>query len=402
MRRELSVFFQSLGEIEKLRDLLSSDISEDERVRLAYTVKDRIRAINLGVYGCELLSEYPVNIEEGLCRFQRQTDKWIFSTRHELEKRSKIIVKTDYDFHNLTVHIANGGKDALVNKMITGMQKIQQTDASLYQRICNAYNEYHYFWGKIDLDEGITELFDRRAVELIEHLDDFIWLYNELADYRSKRVLYKIMYFWIYTDYANLSHARENNFYDYYDYDLISCSQNEVFVDLGAYTGDSTLSFIENYGSYKKIYCYEMVKENAELLSQNLSSYSDIIIKNVGVYNRCGEMFILEHDGDDSSNRMSSVGKTAIKVVSLDEDIMEPITFIKMDIEGSEVSALEGAKKHIQNEKPKLAVCSYHTNSHIWEVPRKMRELNHNYKLYMRYNGLQYSPIVSEYVTFGI
>lgn len=402
MRSELIVLFEALKSVNELKNMLSLAGCEEECVRLTQTVTDKIREINMNIYGCDTLLDYPIKPEKGRCDFLNQVSIWISFVEKELKKRSKILVETDYEFHNLIIHISSVGKAGLVNEMICGLRNIQQIDSELYQKICDAYNEYYYFWGKIDLDRGVTELFDKRAQELTEHLEDFIWLYNELADYRSKRVLYKIMYFWIYSDYKNLSHARENNFYDYYDYDLISCGQEEVFVDLGAYTGDSTVSFIKNYGSYKRIYCYEMLKENVDVLSRNLSLYPNIIIRNVGVCDRSGEMFILEHRGDDSSNRMSSEGERRIKVVSLDDDITEPVSFIKMDIEGSELLALDGAQEHIRREKPKLAVCSYHNNSHIWEIPRKIKELNPKYKLYMRYNGLQYSPIVSEYVTFGI
>ena len=88
--------------------------------------------------------------------------------------------------------------------------------------------------------------------------------------------------------------------------------------------------------------------------------------------------------------------------MTLDEDITEPISFVKMDIEGSELDALIGAKRHITEEHPKLAVCTYHNNHHIWEVPRLMKACNPDYRLYMRYNGDLNAFLISEFVTFAL
>ena len=88
--------------------------------------------------------------------------------------------------------------------------------------------------------------------------------------------------------------------------------------------------------------------------------------------------------------------------MTLDEDISESVTFIKMDIEGSELDAIEGAVEHIRKDKPKLAICTYHNNHHIWEIPRRLKEINPDYKLYMRYNGGWDSFSVAEFVTFAI
>ena len=60
---------------------------------------------------------------------------------------------------------------------------------------------------------------------------------------------------------------------------------------------------------------------------------------------------------------MSSVdenGEDEIKVVAVDEIVDGKVTFIKMDIEGSELKALHGAEKTIKKYRPKLAICIYH------------------------------------------
>ncbi len=63
-------------------------------------------------------------------------------------------------------------------------------------------------------------------------------------------------------------------------------------------------------------------------------------------------------------------GDISIEVRRLD-DILgnRPVTFIKMDIEGSELAALRGAERIIRQQRPKLAICVYHKPEDMWEIP---------------------------------
>ncbi len=57
--------------------------------------------------------------------------------------------------------------------------------------------------------------------------------------------------------------------------------------------------------------------------------------------------------------------------------------FIKMDIEGSEMEALRGAEKLIRSRKPSLAVCVYHKENDIVDIPLYLKSLVPEYKLYL-------------------
>lgn len=58
-----------------------------------------------------------------------------------------------------------------------------------------------------------------------------------------------------------------------------------------------------------------------------------------------------------------------------------------MDIEGAELKALEGAKKTIQKYKPTLAVCVYHRNEDILEIPQYIKSLVSEYKFFLRHHN---------------
>ncbi len=66
---------------------------------------------------------------------------------------------------------------------------------------------------------------------------------------------------------------------------------------------------------------------------------------------------------------------------------------IKFDVEGAELEALEGSRKIIRETTPALAVSTYHQFDHFWQVPRKILELNQNYRLTLRHHGYVYDTI---------
>ena len=73
--------------------------------------------------------------------------------------------------------------------------------------------------------------------------------------------------------------------------------------------------------------------------------------------------------------------------MALDDDIGEPLTFIKMDIEGAEQAALRGCSQHIRKERPKLALSVYHNFEDLWKLPRMIEELVPGYRFFLRYHG---------------
>lgn len=83
--------------------------------------------------------------------------------------------------------------------------------------------------------------------------------------------------------------------------------------------------------------------------------------------------------------QISEVGNVNVQKNTIDNELCHVmISFIKMDVEGEELNALHGAKETIAMKKPKLAICIYHKKEDLIEIPKYIKELNENYKLYIR------------------
>ena len=250
------------------------------------------------------------------------------------------------------------------------------------------FSQYPY-WGKLDIDRGEYEEIALKQQALSQHMDDFAWLYGRLGDYRSKKTLYAILSNWYRYDFISTAQAKEYLFSSYFDLDLLSCGENEVIVDLGAYIGDTVLSYIEHYGEdrYKKFYCYEMTPETFEQLKRNLAGYRDIDLRQKGVSDVEGFMSLTANAASSSANTLCDEAGGEIPVTTLDADIQEPVTLIKADIEGHEQRALLGAKDHILNDHPRLLISVYHNNEDLWKIPRMIHDWCGDYRFYLRFQS---------------
>lgn len=264
----------------------------------------------------------------------------------------------------------------------------------------NFFNQFGY-WGYLDINNNNYEQIELKEKALFEHIEDFIWIYERLCDYRSKKTLYSILNNWYRYDFYTTSETKEYLFDDYFDLDIVKCSKDEVFVDLGAYTGDTVLSYIKNYGedSYKKIYCYEITPDTFNILKHNLSPYKNIEFRLNGIGDKKEILLMHDNESSSSANTLGTYTGSSgneVFVTTLDIDIAEPITMIKADIEGFEQKAIIGAKNHILNEHPKLLISVYHNNEDIWKIPKMIYEISSDYKFYLRYKG---SPIYPTEIT---
>lgn len=173
--------------------------------------------------------------------------------------------------------------------------------------------------------------------------------------------------------------------------------QEEIFVDAGAFDGDTVDEFLRRTnGKYKYIYAFEPDSVNYARLKQK--SYSDnVIVYNGGLYDKTQQFGFVANKG--GSSKIDMEGDDLVDVYSFDKlDLPDSnVTFVKMDIEGSELKALHGMKNTIQKNKPKLAICIYHKLEDLWDIPKYIKSLVPEYKLYIR----NYTTYLDEIVLYA-
>ncbi|MDE5984932.1 MAG: FkbM family methyltransferase [Eubacterium sp.] len=215
-----------------------------------------------------------------------------------------------------------------------------------------------------------------------ENEEKFDFVYNHLADEESKRVYLDIINFKISgkIDYLFNTFCDKSSIY----YDVLKLTANETIVDLGAYDGDTIREFTNfTNGSYNHIYALEPDAKNYKKLLRNTEDMKNITSYNMGAWNKKDTLIFEKNAGRNS--KLSSKG-VPVDVTDIDSLINDDITMIKMDIEGAELHALDGAKNIIQKYSPKLYVCAYHRNEDLFALPMKILCINNNYQIYFRHS----------------
>lgn len=243
-----------------------------------------------------------------------------------------------------------------------------------------------------NIDEVISISIGTREDYIIQkefyhaHVTELDMLYDMLADNYSRECLY--------THLCGRLTGRDIPFESqqcsdsqYIFDEFMVWGEKECFVDCGAYIGDSIEEFmrkipVENVKEFI-VYALEPDKNNYKQLEEKYKDNPQIKCLCIGAYSGKERLSFLEKEGVLSA--ISYLGDTFVEVDSIDCILgEEKATFIKMDVEGSELEALKGAKNQIIKNTPRLAICVYHKKEDLFEIPKLIMQYNSNYKLYLR------------------
>ena len=170
--------------------------------------------------------------------------------------------------------------------------------------------------------------------------------------------------------------------------------EKEYFADVGALDGETTKYFFEHFKG-GQAYVFEPNPKQFEVTCDALNDYPEAELFPYGLYDENTTLHFAECKTDAGSAKISEDGEITVEVRKMDDVLRnKPVTFIKMDIEGSELAALRGAEHIIREQRPKLAICVYHKPEDIWEIPSLILDYHPDYHLYLRHYSITYTETV--------
>lgn len=178
----------------------------------------------------------------------------------------------------------------------------------------------------------------------------------------------------------------------YLPLDLLELSDKDRFLDCGATCGEMAQDLLRKRGDcFEAFSAIEADNISFPKFEEYRNSLPEPTQKKFKLLN-CAvgatrTVVRFTHSGQTGSK--ISLEGFPVECFPIDElFIDEPLTFIKMDIEGAEYDALLGARNVIQRDEPILAICVYHTQNDIWHIPLFVHEMLPKHKLYLRaYEG---------------
>lgn len=175
----------------------------------------------------------------------------------------------------------------------------------------------------------------------------------------------------------------------YFDLPQIKPSGEDVFIDAGCFSGETTFDFI-NWcnGKYKSIYAFEPMQDGYELSKCKLKGVKNLNLYKAALSDQVGAAHFAQSFAGIRGARLGKRGDYVeeVKLETIDHVLSgERATFIKMDIEGAELAALKGAEYTLKTYKPSLAISLYHKNEDMYEIPLWLKETVPEYKFYLRH-----------------
>ncbi len=222
-------------------------------------------------------------------------------------------------------------------------------------------------------------IFDKDFLK--KNLKEIEKAYSLLADAQSKKVFENIIRFQIT---GELNYCFDCESAKDEAYSLLDLGENESFLDLGAYRGDTVEEFLKYAKSFEKIVAVEPDTRTFKKLSANCESLDNCILLNNAVWSRnC----TLNFDGNKGRGASAKADGTQTQAICVDYlfEKYGNFTFLNIDIEGAEGEMLKGAANALKT-KPKLCMAAYHRSEDIFELINKINGINPDYRFYLRHH----------------
>jgi len=178
----------------------------------------------------------------------------------------------------------------------------------------------------------------------------------------------------------------------YFPGDIVRLTEDEVFVDGGAFDGDTLADFVGRVGErFAHYHAFEPDAANRVRLMGRLEGLpaavrEKITIHPLALHAESATLSFTDQGGPTS--HVGTGGNTSVRGERLDAILaVQRLSFLKLDVEGAERAALAGAKASIIQHRPQVAACVYHEPNDLWEIPQRLAALLPNSRFYLRQHG---------------
>ncbi len=173
---------------------------------------------------------------------------------------------------------------------------------------------------------------------------------------------------------------------------MFTLAGDEAFVDGGAFDGDTLEVFLRKTGGrFGEYHAFEPDPENLERLRRRVTALpavqqERIYLHGLALHDRDEELVFASHGGQTSQVAKDGAGR--VRGQALDRVLAgRRVTFVKLDVEGAERTALQGARRTLREHRPIAAVCVYHGPADLWEIPLQLHDWLPGSRLFLRQHG---------------
>ena len=215
-----------------------------------------------------------------------------------------------------------------------------------------------------------------------ENKEDIEKTHELLADEQSRLVFENILHFKLTgrLSYLRKAYSDKREVFS----EILCLDAEESYLDLGAYRGDTIDEFLRyTDGSYSHITALEPDRKNFAKLKQHTAGMENVRLFRMGIWSEDRDMYFSDALGRGSSLREN--GGASLAVTKIDTlYAVRKLTYLKMDVEGSERQALLGGIHTLRRDMPKLNIAVYHRSEDIFSLPLLIHSIVPEYRIYLR------------------
>lgn len=215
-------------------------------------------------------------------------------------------------------------------------------------------------------------------------------VYSKLADEDSRKC---------FEDYINYKLTGDISFLEDCESDpdeefkLLEQTKAGCYIDLGAYYGDTLIRYLGKFPCLKKAVALEPERHSFAKLkacAEDLEAEEfDVTCINALIGDKVGKELVSTARGRGTralqNSNVELKNTREIDVITVDSLKLDDVSFIKFDVEGSELAAVEGAKDTINMCRPLMKIACYHRSEDVFTLVQKVLEIRSDYKVYMKH-----------------
>ena len=216
----------------------------------------------------------------------------------------------------------------------------------------------------------------------------------KLCDNESNNYLTSLLEFRTTMDARSL--IKNSHIHGFYHYDNPNMGpfEGDLIIDVGAFNGDSALSYLKRLNSNARILALEPFENNYKQLIKNINGHNlneKIYPYNVAAGSEIGAGY-LSHQANNAENPRAKISSNSVQETSqikfetidnLASNQANKIDFIKIDVEGFELDVLKGSQKTLTKDKPGLAIAAYHEPEHLWAIMELVDAIEGDYRFFL-------------------
>lgn len=172
-------------------------------------------------------------------------------------------------------------------------------------------------------------------------------------------------------------------------------------IDGGSCFGDTALAFAASVGPAGRVLSFEIDPANLAVARHNFAANPALqgrLDLREAALAASSATALYRHGSGPGARIDATPSEHPVPVTTIDKLVeagdLDRVDFIKMDIEGAELLALQGAERVLRRFRPRLAISLYHAPDHLWRIPLWIDSLGLGYRFHLDHYTIHHEETV--------